>query len=113
MKHALILCVLMLVLHLTTPFWWWIVALPLAYGLFFLETGWGGFRTGMLSAGMLWFLAGLLLWLTKGRIIAERIAVLLKVGSPLLLVLITCILAAIVGGISGMTGVMVRKVVRK
>ena len=113
MKHTVLLFMLLLVLLLLTPFWWWIIILPLGFGLLFLDSGWKGFLTGMTASGVLWFSTSLILWLTNSRIIAGRIADLLKVGSPLLLVLITGILAAIVGGISGMTGVMMRKVVRK
>lgn len=110
MKHALFLFLLLLLMQILSPYWWWIVVLPFVYGALFLGSGWLGFRTGMLGAGLLWLLAALLLWSTRSRIIAQRVASLLRVGSPLFLVLITGFLAAVVGGIAGTAGVMMRKV---
>jgi len=54
MKGTLLCLGALLILQILTPFWWWILLVPFVYGGAFAETGWNGFRTGMLSAGLLW-----------------------------------------------------------
>ena len=111
MKDTLLCLCALLILQITTPFWWWILLVPFVYGVAFAATGWKGFRTGMLSGGLLWFFTGLYHLLTKSDIIAQRMAAMMKVNSPWFLLLITAFIAALCGGFAGGTGFHVKKVI--
>lgn len=109
MKGTLLCLCTLLILQITTPYWWWILLVPFVYGVAFAATGWKGFRTGMLSSGLLWFFTGLYHLLTKSDIIAQRMAVMMKVNSPWILLLITAFIAALCGGFAGITGFFVKR----
>ena len=67
--------ILMLILHLTTPFWWWIMVVPFLYGLIRSRSALHAFSTGLGSAGLLWLGASIYLYNTGSALIAEKIAV--------------------------------------
>jgi hypothetical protein len=108
------LCLIaMFVLQLITPYWWWIMVVPLLYALFAGKSGWQGFRTGMMSAGLLWLAAGLFYLMISGDLVAGRIADMFRLGSPWLVLLVTALLAALAGGFAGSTGDFLRAAFRK
>lgn len=113
MKHALVCLLVILFLQLLTPFWWWILVVPLLYCFLFLGSGRVGFRVGIGAAGTAWLGASVFLLLTGSDIIAGRMAVLFHMGSPWILALITGFVAALGGGVSGMTGGMLKDVLTK
>lgn len=110
---GIVLCLIaMLVLQWITAYWWWIMVVPLFYALFASKSGWQGFRTGLASAGLLWLGAGLFYMMTSSDIVAGRIAEMLRLGSPWLVLLVTALLAAIAGGFAGSTGYFLRAAFR-
>ncbi len=102
-----------LILQLATPFWWWIMAVPFVFAIFKARSGWDGFRTGMLSAGALWLLASLYYWLTGSGIIVSRVADMMGVGSPVVVLLATTLIAILAAGFSGTTGYFLRGAFKK
>ena len=108
-----LLCfLLILVLQIVTPFWWWIMVIPFLFALFTTNSAWDGFCIGMVSAGILWLLASLFYWLTGSQIIAARIADMMGVGISFAMVLITCVVAMIASGFAGMTGYLLGSIFR-
>ncbi len=93
-----------LVLQLTTHFWWWILVVPFVYGALASSSGWEGFRSGMLGAGGLWFVAAGWQLTTSAQLVSQRVAEMLRVGSPVTLVAATMLVAMIVGGLAGSAG---------
>jgi zinc transporter ZupT len=111
---AVLVCLLvMLALQVLTPFWWWIMIVPFAYGAAVAKSGWKALRTGVLSAGLLWLGAGVYFLLTGSRIIAERMAKMFGLGSPWLMVLVTTLIAAVAAALSGYAGYAVRALFRR
>lgn len=104
MRDVIFCLAVLLLLQIATPFWWWIIPVPMVFGILLAKSGWKGFRTGMLSAGLLWLGWSLYMMLGGSDIVAKRIAVMMGVSSPWILVLITALSAAIVAGFSGSTG---------
>jgi len=101
----MIICfIIMLVLHLVTPFWWWVLVVPFLYGLIRSRSALRAFGTGLSSAGLLWFAAALYMYLTKADIVSQKISALMGLASPLLLVAITTAIAMIAGGLACCTG---------
>ena len=42
----------MLILHMATTYWWWIIAVPLVYGFLVAHVSANAWRTGAVSAGL-------------------------------------------------------------
>lgn len=108
MKGLAICFIVMLILQLATPFWWWIMLVPFLFGMLGATSAWQSARTGMFSAGFLWLLAGLFYWLTASQIITMRVAKMLgerfEVESVILVFALTTMVAALAGGVSAATG---------
>ncbi len=108
MKGVAVCLAIMLVLQLLTPFWWWIMLVPLGFGTWAAHSVWHGTAVGMLSAGSLWLGASLYHWLSSGQFIAGRVATMLGAGlglnSVALLFVLTALVAVVPAGLSGATG---------
>jgi hypothetical protein len=63
---------------------------------------------GLTSAGAVWLLASLVLFLTQSQLIAMRIASMMNLGSGWVLVLITGVIGMGAGGVAGATGAALR-----
>jgi len=112
MRYGILFCVLaMLILHLLTPYWWWVMAVPFVFALVRARNILQGFGVGSISAGLLWFGAAIYYWIDGGGIIADRMAAMLQLDSALLLVLLTALAAFVAGGLAGMAGSAIRLVV--
>jgi hypothetical protein len=94
----------MFILHELTPFWWWILVVPFFNGLFRSRSGFRAFLAGVLSAGLLWFLASLHLYLSHSQIIAIRVNQMFATSTPLMLVIITTLIGMACGGFAGSSG---------
>jgi hypothetical protein len=111
---AVLICLLvMLVLHILTPYWWWVMIVPFAYGAAAARSGGKALRMGFLSAGLLWLGASIYFFLTGSRIIAERMAKMFGLGRSWLIVLATALMAAIAAAVSGYAGYAVRAIFRR
>jgi hypothetical protein len=95
---------LMFILQILTPFWWWILVIPFLYGAAFSRSGFRAFLSGMFSAGLLWLLASLHLYLTNAQIVIAKINEMFGIHSPLLLLMITIGIGMACGGFSGSSG---------
>ena len=104
MIAALACLVVILALELLTPFWWWIMAVPFAYGAGAARTGWRAFRTGLLAAGLLWLGASVWQYLNGSRLIASRMAAVVGLRGGLLMVALTGLGGALAAGVAGYAG---------
>lgn len=111
---AVLICLLaMLGLQLLTPYWWWVMIVPFAYGAAAARSGWKAFRTGFFAAGLLWLGTSLYLYLTGSGLIATRMARMFGLGKSWLMVLVTTLVAAVAAGISGYAGYAARRLFEK
>jgi hypothetical protein len=109
---ATLLCLLaMLALEILTPFWWWVMIVPFAYGAAGAKTGWKAFRTGLFAAGLLWLGASVYLFLTGSRLIAERMARMFGLGRAWPMIIATALVAALAAGLAGYAGYACRKLI--
>jgi hypothetical protein len=110
---AVIVCLLaLLILQLATPFWWWIMLVPFAYGVAAAGTARKTVGTGFAAAGLLWLGAGLYSFLTGSGRIARRMASLFGIGNPWLLILATGLVAGIAAAVSAYAGYAVRTLLK-
>jgi hypothetical protein len=96
-----------------TPYWWWVMIVPFAYGAAAARSGWKALGTGLFAAGLLWLGSSLFLYLTGSGLIATRMARMFGLGRPWLMIVTTALIAAIAAGISGYAGYAVRTFVKK
>jgi hypothetical protein len=108
MTAILVVLLVMLALQLLTPFWWWVMIVPFAYGAAFARSGGKAFRTGFFAAGLLWLGTSLYLYLTGSGRIASRLAAMFGLGKSWLMILVTGIIAALAAAVSGYSGHAVR-----
>lgn len=104
---------LLFILHVLTPFWWWVLVVPFLYGLTLARSGWGAAAAGTFSAGLLWFLGSLHLYLTHSRWIISRISQLAEAPSPYLLIVAATVIAMVCGGFAGSSGYALKALVKK
>lgn len=112
MTATLVCLLVMMGLHLLTPYWWWVMVVPFAFGAAAARTGGAAFLTGLSSAGLLWLGASLYLFLTGSGRIAARMAAMFGLGSSWMMVLATALVAALSAAVAGYAGYAVRKLVK-
>jgi hypothetical protein len=111
---AVLACLLvMLALQVLTPFWWWVMIVPFAYGAAAARSGWKALRTGFLSAGLLWLGSSLYFFLTGSRTITKRMAKMFGLGDSWLMIPATALIAGLAAAFSGYAGFAVRALFRK
>lgn len=93
---------------------WWSIALPgLFFGWWFNKNAGTSFVFGFLALFVLWGGQALYIHFANDGILSSRIAEMLQVGSPLLVVLITGVLGGLVSGIATVTGSLIQETPRK
>jgi len=113
MTTVLICLLAMLGLQLLTPYWWWVMIVPFAFGAAAAKSGRKAFRTGFFAAGLLWLGTSLFLYLTGSGLIATRMARMFGLGKSWLMVFVTTLIAAVAAGVSGYAGYAVRGLFKK
>jgi hypothetical protein len=103
----------MLALGVATPYWWWIMAVPFAFGAAAARTKGLALRTGLISAFLAWGIAAAYFYGTGGRIIAGRMAAMFRLERPWLMVAVTAAVAAVAGGAAGYAGFALRALFKR
>ena len=99
---ALLILISAFLLNLFLP--WWSIALPgLALGYFFKYRGASAFLWGFLGLFLLWAGQALYIHLANDGILSTRIADMLGVESPLVVVVVTGLIGGLVSGFATLT----------
>ena len=85
------------------PWWGVMVGAGLATAVVYNKAT-SSFFAGFLGVGILWFIVAFTFNSANDSILSTRVAELFKLSSGLQLVLVTALLGAIIGGLSGLTG---------
>ncbi len=112
-RGSLVCLTAILVLQLTTHFWWWILVVPFAYGALAGRSAWDGARSGMLGAGSLWAVAALWQLTTSSQLVSRRVAEMLQAGTPGTVLAATVLVALIAGALAGAAGYSLRASLRR
>ncbi|ALI99118.1 hypothetical protein [Rufibacter tibetensis] len=106
------LFVLILLVSLLVQFFlpWWSIAL-ICFALAFWKARYGGhaFLSGFLAIGATWLGAALFWHLVTDGVLSNRVAAMLTVNSPWILLAVTVLIGGIVGGVSALSGYLVRR----
>ena len=96
------------VLNIFLP--WWSIVLPgLIFGYFFKEKPVPSFLWGFLGVFLLWGGQALYTHIFNDGVLSTRIADMLGVGSPFIVVFITGIIGGLVSGLATLTGSLATK----
>ncbi len=110
---AILVCfLLMLALHLLTPFWWWIMLVPFLFGFLKAESNRESLKVGVISAGALWFLMSGYQWVAGGEDISQRVIAMMGLESSGILVLATTFVAMLVAGSATCSGYFLKQAFR-
>lgn len=108
MLLTVLILILAFILNLFLP--WWSIAIPgLVLGYQFNKSAWASFGWGFLALFLLWGGQALYIHFANDGILSTRIAEMLGVGSPYLVILITGVLGGSVSGIATLSGTLFNK----
>jgi hypothetical protein len=99
-------------LNIVAPYWAVMIALIVLAGII-RPSGWGGFFGGGLGMGLVWLGQTVYISAVTSSTLPDKMGALMGLGSGLNLMLLTAVLGFILGGFSGLLGVMFRNLVQK
>ena len=111
MKLFLIILVLSLPLQLFAP-WWIIMVLAFAACLWLAKGAGQAFGSGFLAIFLVWLCASLLIHTRTGGLLTQRVSILLKLDSPVLLIFVSALAGALAAGLAGWAGFECKKLFR-
>jgi hypothetical protein len=90
---------------------WWVIALAAALvGVLIPQRPGMAFLSGFVALFLLWGIVAWAIDSANGSILSQRIAQILPLGgSPVLLILVTALVGALVGGMAALTGSYLKK----
>lgn len=86
---------------------WWSIAIAAGFGGLFLRSD-ANFWAGFCGIGILWLSASLVIDITSTDGLAAKVAAIMHLNETLLIV-VTCITGALVGGLASYTGSLVTR----
>ena len=111
MRLLLFVAVTAFLLNLFLP--WWSIALPgLIFGYIIGESSGKAFGSGFLALFLLWGFHAMYIHVANDAILSTRIAEMLSLGNPLLLILLTGFLGGLISGIATLTGFWIKIAVK-
>lgn len=88
---------------------WWSVLVPaLVFGAWLFDRGLPAFLTGLSATGLAWFIQALYIHIANEAILSTRIADMIQVGSPWVLLLITFLIGGLLGGLGTLLGYQIK-----
>lgn len=109
---TLMTAILVVFLNPIAPFWAVMVGVGVLSALIY-PNGIGGFMGGGLGMGLTWLGQSIYLGITTASSLPDRMGELMGMGSGMTLVAITGVLGFLLGGFSGLTGVLFRNMLQK
>jgi hypothetical protein len=109
---TLLSALVVLFLNIVAPYWVVMIAVT-ALAALIRPTVWGGFLGGGLGMGLVWLGQTLYISAVTSSTLPDKMGALMGLGSGLSLMLLTAVLGFILGGCSGLLGVMFRNLIQK
>ena len=91
--------------------WWSVAVASFIVAALIYQPPWRSFFTGFCAILLLWF--GLLLKINADNesILAERVSLVMQMGGPMVLVILSSVIGAIAGGLGALAGSLLRKAI--
>ncbi|PWN05615.1 hypothetical protein [Rhodohalobacter mucosus] len=111
MRPFSVILILTWFLNLFMP--WWSALLPaLAVGMWMLNSASKAFFTGLAAGGAAWLIQALYVHIANDGILTSRIADVMQIGSPILVLLLTFVIGGLVSGTGTLVGYQFRTIFR-
>lgn len=108
MRLFSLIVIVSLVLQLWLP-WWTVMAVPLVVCCLQGSPPGRSFLISFLAVFLLWCGASVFIHLRTGGLLTGRVSILLQIGSPVLLILLTAFIGGLAAGTAGWTGALIRR----
>lgn len=93
---------------------WWILFLPaFIFGVWLIEKPLSAIIIGFSGAGLAWFLQALYIHIANDAIATTRVAEMMGLGSPLLVLALTLLLGGLPGAAGAVTGCLLKLNLKK
>lgn len=109
---TLLSALLVVFLNIVSPYWVVMIALAVL-AVLIRPSAWGGFFGGGLGMGLAWLGQTAYISAVTSSTLPDKMGALMGLGSGLSLMVLTAVLGFILGGFSGLLGVMFRNLVQK
>ena len=109
---TLLSALLVVFLNIVSPYWVVMIALAVL-AVLIRPSAWGGFFGGGLGMGLTWLGQTAYISAVTSSTLPDKMGALMGLGSGLSLMVLTAVLGFILGGCSGLLGVMFRNLVQK
>lgn len=109
---TLLSALLVVFLNIVSPYWVVMIALTVL-AILIRPSAWGGFFGGGLGMGLAWLAQTVYISAMTSSSLPDKMGALMGLGSGLSLMILTSVLGFILGGFSGLLGVMFRNLVQK
>ena len=109
---TLLSALLVVFLNIVSPYWVVMIALTVLAGLI-RPSVWGGFFGGGLGMGLVWLGQTVYISAVTSSTLPDKMGAIMGLGSGLNLMVLTAVLGFILGGFSGLLGVLFRNLVQK
>jgi hypothetical protein len=92
---------------------WWMISIIAFLAAFFMGKTLGrSFLSGFAAVFIVWVILALLKSIPNDNILAGRVAALFQLPNWILLLLITALIGGLVGGMSALSGILVKKAIK-
>ena len=109
---ALLILILSFIAEMFLP-WWSIAVVAFAVGFVKTATGWKSFWAGFLGVGFLWWMTSGTIHFRTDGILTSKVAEMLTLPLPILVILITGLIGGLVGGLAASSGFHLRAIVKR
>lgn len=92
---------------------WWIAAVSaFTVTAVYPNSGFRSFLSGFLGVGLLWLFAAIYFSVSTDHILTQRVADLMQLGRPSVVIVITAFVGALMGGMGAMTGSQLHRLLK-
>ncbi len=91
--------------------WWSVAIAAFIVASLIYQSPLRSFLTGFCAIMLLWFVLILIINAANGNILADRISLVMGIGGPYMLVILSCVIGAVTGGLGALTGSLLRKAI--
>lgn len=92
---------------------WWVSVIPaIFFGAWLFDKNLSALIVGFLAGGTAWFIHALYIHISNDAILATRIADMMQVGSPLLVLILTFIVGGLLTAISTLMGYQIKALLK-
>ena len=93
--------------------WWTAAVSTFVVTAVYPNSGFRSFLAGFLGVGLMWLFTAIYFSISTDYILTEKVADLMQMGRPGVLIVVTAFIGAIIGGMAGMTGSQLHRLLKE